>query len=445
MTGTGNIDGTGIIDGMDSVIKEVDSVDLAYGRGHLTVPILPGSTVLTPTDPAPVADVDSAVRAALARPLGARPLVELAAGVSTIAISVCDGTRAQPRREVVEPLLDILDRAGCTAQITVLVATGTHRANSPDELDAMLGPVIRERCVVRNHDARDPGSLTSLGRVGSGVPLSLMSAWVEAELRITTGFVEPHFFAGFSGGPKMVAPGLAGLQTVLHLHDAAHIGDPRATFGVIDDNPVHADIRACAAACPPQLAVDVTLDRQKRITAVFAGELSAMHRAACSAARTVAMHPVDRPFEVVVTTNSGFPLDQNLYQAVKGMSAADRVVADGGTIVVAAECAEGLPAHGSFAEVLRAAPSPAGLLDLIGSPGFAVPDQWQVQVLARILRRASVLVHCDGLDDAALTAAHLRPAPDVAEAVERALAGAGPDARVCYLPEGPQTIPYLAA
>lgn len=156
------------------------------------------------------------------------------------------------------------------------------------------------------------------------------------------------------------------------------------------------------------------------------------------------MRAVDRPFEVVVTT-TGFPLDQNLYQAVKGMSAADRVVADGGTIVVAAECADGLPAHGSFAEVLGAAPTAQGLLELIGSPDFAVPDQWQVQVLARILNRASVFVHCDGLDDAALAAAHLGTAPDIAQTVERAPAKAGPDARVCYLPEGPETIPYLAA
>jgi nickel-dependent lactate racemase len=428
----------------------MQTVDLAYGHGHLSVPVLPGSTVVTPTDPAPLTDVDSAVRAALAAPLDCRPLTELAAGVSTIAISVCDGTRAQPRREVIEPLLDLLDRAGCTAEIAILVATGTHRGNSDAELDTMLGPVIRERCVVLNHDARDRGSLTDLGTVGSvlagrGVPLSLMSAWVDAELRITTGFVEPHFFAGFSGGPKMIAPGLAGLDTVMTLHDAAHIGDARAAFGVIDDNPVHADIRACAAACPPHLAIDVTLDRDKRVTAVFAGGLSAMHRAACAAARTVAMRPVDRPFEVVVTTNSGFPLDQNLYQAVKGMSAADRVVADGGTIVVAAECADGLPAHGSFAEVLRSAPTAQGLLELIGSPGFAVPDQWQVQVLARILDRAAVFVHCDGLDEAALAEAHLGIAPDIAETVERALAKAGPGARVCYLPEGPQTIPYLAA
>lgn len=421
-----------------------DTVDLAYGRGHLRVPVVPGSTVLSPTDEPALRDLEGAVRAALADPLGCAPLAALAAGARTIAISVCDGTRAQPRREVLEPLLDVLDRAGSRARVRVLVATGTHRANTEEELTEMLGPVVRERCEVLNHDARDPGSLTDLGTVGAGVPLALMSAWVDADLRITTGFVEPHFFAGFSGGPKMVAPGLAGLDTVLALHDAVRIGHPQATWGVIDDNPVHTDIRACAAACPPALAIDVTLDRAKAVTAVFAGELTAMHRAACTAARAAAMRPVPRPFEVVVTTNSGFPLDQNLYQAVKGMSAAERVLAPGGTVVLAAQCADGLPAHGSFAEVLRSAPTPQGLLDLIRSPGFAVPDQWQVQVLARILVRAEVYVHCDGLDVAALAAAHLRAAPDVADTVDRALAAAGPGARVCYLPEGPQTIPYLS-
>jgi nickel-dependent lactate racemase len=331
------------------------------------------------------------------------------------------------------------------ARVTVAIATGTHRGNTPAELEAMLGRAVLERVEVVNHDARDDASLVDLGTFGDGVPLELNRVWVDADVRITTGFVEPHFFAGFSGGPKMVVPGLAGLRTVMTLHDARRIGDPAATWGPVEANPVHRDIRACAAACPPHLAVDVLLDGEKRVTHVYAGELSAMHAAACATALEVAMRPVPRPFEVVVTTGSGFPLDQNLYQAVKGLAAAERVVADGGTIVLAAECADGLPDHGSFADLLGRADSVQGLHEMLAAPGFSVPDQWQVQVLARILSRARVLLRCDGLSAAAQRAAHFEPVPDVTAAIHDALAEHGRDARACYLPEGPQTIPYLAA
>ncbi|MGY1637627.1 nickel-dependent lactate racemase [Geodermatophilus sp. SYSU D00742] len=419
-------------------------VSLAYGRGAVDVPLHEGALVVTPRDDPALPDPAAALRAALRAPLGAPPLATLVRDGMSVAVSVCDGTRAQPRQPVLRALLEEIDGAARGCEVVVLVATGTHRGNTPDELRAMLGDDVVDRCEVVNHDARDRSSLTSLGTVGDGVPLELNTRWLTADLRITTGFVEPHFFAGFSGGPKMVAPGLAGLDTVMVLHDAARIGSPLATWGVVEDNPVHRDIRACAAAAPPDLALDVLLDRAKRITHVVCGELSTMHARACELARAAAMRAVPHPMDVVVTTNSGFPLDQNLYQAVKGMAAAERVVRPGGTVVVAAECADGLPAHGSFAEVLGAAPDPDGLLELIGSPGFSVPDQWQVQVLARILARAEVQLYCSGLPPEEVRAAHLVPVADLAGAIDDAVRRHGPGARVCYLPEGPQTIPYLA-
>ena len=191
-----------------------------------------------------------------------------------------------------------------------------------------------------------------LGMVGD-VPVFLAREWVDADVRITTGFVEPHFFAGFSGGPKMVAPGLAGLATALELHNARRIGDPRATWGIIEGNPVHDAVRAIATATGVDFALDVLLDDQQQITRAFAGEILAMHAAACSEARREAMQAVPRPFDIVITTNSGYPLDQNLYQAVKGMSAAAEVVRPGGTIICAAECRDGLPDHGSYGRMLH--------------------------------------------------------------------------------------------
>ena len=249
--------------------------------------------------------------------------------------------------------------------------------------------------------------LSWCGTHGAGVPVWLNRHWVEADARITTGFVEPHFFAGFSGGPKMVAPGLAGLDTVLTLHDAARIGSESATWAVCEGNPVHDDVRAIAAATGVDFAFDVVLNAEQQIVAAFGGEVLAMHAAARALVRDTAMQPVDGLFDVVVTSNSGYPLDQNLYQAVKGMSAAATVVKPGGLIICAAECADGFPDHGSFRAELAAAPSPRALIDQIEARERTEPDQWQVQVLARTLLRARIGVHTTHLSAAELAQAHL--------------------------------------
>jgi nickel-dependent lactate racemase len=266
-----------------------------------------------------------------------------------------------------------------------------------------------------------------------------------ADIRITTGFVEPHFFAGFSGGPKMVAPGLAGLETVLALHDARRIGDPRATWGVTVGNPVHDAVREIAAGTGVDFAVDVLLDRDQRIVEVFAGDLLAEHAGACLAARRLAMTPVPDEFDVVVTTNAGFPLDQNLYQCVKGMAAGASVVRAGGSLICAAECRDGFPDHGSYRDVLSSEPSPEALLRAIEARPVTVPDQWQVQVQARVQSKARVVVHTSGLTATDLAAAHLEHTEDVGAIVDDELDRVGAAATVCALPEGPQTIPYVEA
>ena len=420
-------------------------VHLAYGRNGVDVDLPDGRCdVIRPQHRPAVADPVRAIRAALESPLGCAPLRERVSPGASVVVSVCDGTRAQPRALMLTSLLEHLDGVVRPQDVTVLVATGTHRGNSPGELRSMLGDEVVDRCRVVNHDARDPATLRYVGTTTESVPVWLNRIWVEADVRVTTGFVEPHFFAGFSGGPKMVAPGLAGLDTVMHLHNAARIGSPRATWGECEGNPVHDSIRAAAALAPPAIACDVLLNDEQQVTRAFAGELFAMHREAREAARAVAMRGVAAAYDVVVSTNAGFPLDQNLYQAVKGMAAAERVVREGGTIIVVAECADGVPDHGSYAQLLSRATDRAELEALLEDPDRAVPDQWQVQVQARVQSRARVLVHCSGVDDARLRAAHLEPAHDIERAVAEALDAAGPQARVCVLPEGPQTIPYLS-
>jgi nickel-dependent lactate racemase len=266
--------------------------------------------------------------------------------------------------------------------------------------------------------------------------------WVDADVRITTGVVEPHFFAGFSGGPKMVAPGLAGLQTVLALHSPARIADPRATFAVIQGNPVHDAVRAIAASTGVTFSVDVLLDEAHRITHAFGGPVLEEHAVACQVAREVAMQPVDALYDIVVTTNSGYPLDRNLYQTVKGMAAAATIVAPGGTIICASECRDGIPDDGSYGDLLRRSTGIAAAASTVMSANPPIPDGWQVQVQARVQERATVLLR-SAITPGIVRGSHLEPIDDVGAAVDDLLERHA-DARVCVLPEGPQTVPYVA-
>lgn len=421
-------------------------VELAYGRRGLRISLPEDrTTVIAPAHRPAAADVPGTLREALREPVAGPPLRSVVRPGQRVAVSVCDVTRPQPREAMLRALLAELDGIVTADDLTVLIATGTHRGNNAAELSEMLGPELAARLRVINHDARDPAMLAWCGEHGTGVPVWLNRHWTEADVRITTGFVEPHFFAGFSGGPKMVAPGLAGLETTLTLHDARRIGSDRATWAVCEGNPVHDDVRAIAEATGVDFAFDVVLNREQRVVAAFGGEILAMHAAARDFVRETAMRPVDGLFDVVVTTNAGFPLDQNLYQAVKGMSAAASVVRPGGLIISAAECSDGFPEHGSFRAELAAEPTPEKLLTSIAGRPRTIPDQWQVQVLARVLCTARVGMYTSGLSDADLRAAHLFRVTDIAAAAVAGLAEAGPRARLCVLPEGPQTIPFLAA
>lgn len=404
------------------------------------------TTVVQPVRAAASDDPPGLLREALRRPLAGPRLRDMVSPGQTVAIAVCDGTRAQPRNLMLPRVLEELEGIVRLEDVVVLIATGTHRGNTEQELRAMLGGEIVDNVRVINHDARDSASLRWMGRHGDGVPVWLNRFWVEADIRVTTGFVEPHFFAGFSGGPKLAVPGLAGLETVLTLHDSARIGHPKATWGVCEGNPVHDDIRAVVGAVGGvDFAFDVILNDEQHIVAAFAGELFAMHAAARAAARAIAMRPVPYEFDVVVTTNSGFPLDQNLYQTVKGMSAANLITKEGGTIICAAECRDGFPDHGSYKDLLVSAPTPRDLLRKIHDAPETLPDQWQVQVQAKIQTRVRVIMSTTHLSNEALAAVHLEQTDDIGATVRTILNSAGSAARVCVLPEGPQTIPYVVS
>ena len=411
-------------------------VDLAYGRHGTSVEVPDSSDVILPVDAPALADEDAAIRAALHAPVAGAPLRTLAEGARRVAVVFPDLTRPMPNRTVLPPLLDELARAGVPdGRVTLLCATGTHRRATAAEMAELIGPGLVARYRVVDHDAQSDEHV-AVGEM-DGVAVLLQREYVEADLRIVTGFVEPHFFAGFSGGPKAVCPGLAATETILEAHHPRRIADERATFLTRHGNPVHDFVRAATELAPPQLSLDVAINRARRVTAVFAGPLTDTHDAACAHVGAAARREVDSPYDLVVSTNGGHPLDRNLYQAVKGMAAADRVRRRGGTVVMAAACADGVPDDGAFARLLEESRTPG---DLVASTAGPELDRWQAQVLGRVLARGAVRLHTDGVGVDAIRTAQLVPAPDLDEAVGNTLAALGPSARVAVLPEGPLTV-----
>jgi nickel-dependent lactate racemase len=410
-------------------------VALAYGRGSIDVEVPDDALVVRPTAVPSLHDEVAAVTEALHRPIAGPPLADFVQPGAVVAVVFPDLTRPMPNRTVLPPLLAELDRLGVPAErIRLLCATGTHRAASRDELAELVGDELVGRYEIRNHVATAADEHVAVGEV-DGTPVLLDRDYVEADLRIVTGFVEPHFFAGFSGGYKGVCPGLAALETVLEAHSPRRIADRAATWAVLDGNPVHEFVRAASTLAPPEFSVDVTIDGARRLTGVFAGALPESHRLACAFAKRTAVQRVPAPFDVVVSTNAGYPLDRNLYQAVKGMSAAESIVRPGGTIVIAAECVDGIPAEGNFGRLLAGARSAA---DLAHTDGPSVLDRWQVQVLGRVLSRARVRLF-SGLPREEVESAHLEPVDDAGRAVAEAL-DSSEGRRVCVLPLGPLTI-----
>ncbi|MCU0521139.1 MAG: nickel-dependent lactate racemase [Anaerolineae bacterium] len=419
---------------------------LAYGRDGMwiTLPDSADVTVVEPEFVAGIGDESGAVRAALHAPLGSPPLQDLVRSSDTVAVVFSDITRPMPNDRVLPVLVDALVEAGVSDdRITLINGLGTHRAQSEHELRAMLGDSLVERCRIVQHDAWDQAQLVGVARNSAGRVVQVNRAYVEASVRILTGFVEPHFFAGFSGGPKAVLPAIADIESIMDNHGARLLSHPRATWAQTVGNPLWEEIRVVAEATRPTFLLNVTLNRDRAITGVFAGEMLVAHRAAIEFAGTHAMRPVAAPFDVVITSNSGYPLDLNLYQAVKGMSAASLIVKPGGDIIVAAECWDGIPAHGEYGRLLREAESIEDLLATIRAPGFRCHDQWEAQIQAQIQQKARVHVYADGLTDVQLAAAMVRPCRSIEDQVERIL-GANPHARIAVLPEGPQTVPYLA-
>ena len=419
-------------------------IKLAYGRSGLTVTLPDTVDVLAPRFLPGLPNEPEALRGALRAPIGSPPLAELVKPGDGVVVVHTDITRATPNDRILPVLLDELETAGIAQEnITLINGLGTHRLQTEAELRAMLSDRIVEGYRCLQHDCRDEANLVSLGETSLGHPVRINRFYLEADVRILTGFIEPHFFAGFSGGPKAVIPSLAGAESVFTNHGLELIAHPKAAWGVLQGNPIWEEMCEVALRTTPAFLLNVSLNVNRQITGIFAGDMLAAHAQGCAFVRENAMRAVDKPYDIVITTNSGYPLDQNLYQSVKGMSAANQIVRPGGSILIATACEDGLPDHGRYAALLAEAGSPQGVIAMISKPGFCAQDQWQVQIQAQIQRRADVYVYSGGLTDVQIERALFIPCRNIEKTVSQLQEKYGSQARICVIPEGPQTIPYL--
>ncbi len=421
-------------------------VDLAYGRKGIEVELPDWSDVIRPRFLPGLPNEAASLIHALRHPIGSPPLASLVKPGDKVVIVHTDITRATPNDRILPVLLAELEGVGVSRfNITLLNGLGTHRRQSQNELRQMLGDQIVEHYRCLQHDCNDDENLVSLGETSLGHPVRINRFYLESDVRILTGFIEPHFFAGFSGGPKAILPSLAGTESVFTNHSQKMIAHPQAAWGITTGNPIWEEMREVALQTEPTFLLNVALNADRQITGVFAGEMLAAHSAGSAFVKEQAMVEVDGPYDIVVTTNSGYPLDQNLYQAVKGMSAASQIVRQGGSIIIAAACEDGLPEHGRYAKLLSEAGSPQAIIDMVSQPGYSVQDQWQVQIQAQIQLKADVYVYSENLSDEQIRKALFIPSRNIAQTVNELLKRDGKKPRLCVIPEGPQTIPYLRA
>lgn len=422
-------------------------ITLDYGKTGLEVEI-PDANVVGPLDlqPAqPLADPAAELQRKLGEPNGTPPLFELARGKRSACVLICDITRPVPNELLLSGILPVLESAGIPrSEIRILIATGLHRPNRGDEIVELVGAEIAANYRIENHDGRNLAEHTFLGVSPRGVPVWIDSRYVEADLRIATGLIEPHLMAGFSGGRKLICPGIAALETVKVWHGPQFLEHPLAECGVLDGNPVHEENTRIARMAGCDFIVNVTLDRCRHITSIVAGDMEAAFLEGAALVRRIARAEVAAPCEVVVTSSAGYPLDTTFYQSIKGLTGVLPIVKHGGTIILAASLTEGIGSP-EFQRLFREHPSLDVFRQRILDRDYFVLDQWQLEEMAKVCRKARVKYVSDGLSAETLNRLFVEAAPSVEAAVADALAEYGPQARIAVVPKGPYVLPVLAA
>lgn len=421
-------------------------ITLDYGRTGLPV-TLPDERVFGPLairNATPLSDPEAAIANALAKPIGAKPLAELARGKKSACILVCDITRPVPNRLILTPMLRILEEQGIARQdILILVATGLHRPNVGAELVEMLGPEIAANYRVENHNGKVLEEHDYLGMTENGVPAYVDSRYIRADLKITTGLIEPHLMAGYSGGRKVICPGICALETVKVWHGPRFLEHPMADAGIVVGNPVHAENTRVAQMAGCDFIVNVCIDGQRRITWVGAGDMIEAWHEGVRFVEQIVKVPVPERVDVVVTSCAGYPLDATFYQSVKGLTGAMPIVKKGGTIIIAASLSEGLGSS-EFQHLMADNPDIKLFKQRIMGKDYFVMDQWQLEEMAKVIEHCQVKYVSDGIPAATLRKCYVDAVPTVEQALADCFKQYGPQATIAVIPKGPYVLPYVA-
>lgn len=415
---------------------------LAYGKGSISVEIPERNLVkvLEIGKVPALSDPVRGIREKLDRPNGTPPLARLAGGKKTACILVSDITRPVPNKTILPPLLETLENAGIDrSNILLLIATGLHRPSTHAEKLEIFGPDILHDYRIEDHDARNDDEHVFLGTSGSGVPIRIDRRYFEAEIKILTGLIEPHFMAGFSGGRKSICPGIAGIETISAWHSPKFIEHENSRFGRIDGNPVHAEQLEIAAKSGCDFILNLVIDHNRNILKVVAGELEAAHAEGVRFARAAVSNTLDEPVDLVIGSSAGYPLDATLYQSIKGIVAASEIVKPGGTVIVAAACDKGIGST-ELEEIVRKFPEAGDFMAAICSGEYFIVNQWQVEKLTKAINKAKVGFFTEGIPAGELRKYYLDPVDNIDKAICEAMEKYGPDTKIALIPDGPHVL-----
>jgi lactate racemase len=417
----------------------------AFGKNGIEVSVPEGfdCRVIRSRTGAALKDEAAAIGAALDNPIGCEPLAAMAKDKKTAAISVCDITRPAPNRVTLPPLLKRLHGAGIPVDgITILIATGLHRGATEDEVKLIVGPEIAAKYRVVSHDAREFKAHRGLGSTRRGTPVFIDERFMAADLHITLGFIEQHLMLGFSGGRKLIAPGLAAQETIKVIHSPKFMREPLATEGSIKDNPLHAELLEIARMARHDFILDVALTQERQISGVFAGDAVKAHAAGVEFVEKTCLERLEEPMDAVITSSAGYPLDLTFYQTSKGITAAQHMVKPGGRILLVAECAEGM-GSAEFTRMMEAFKGYQNYLDEIDDAPVEI-DQWQIERVALVGLRFELFFYTPGVSKKQIGELGARAFEDLDEAVAATLKGLPAGARVALVPEGPYTFAQAA-
>ena len=421
-------------------------IHMKYGHG--TIPInIPDKNVvsiLEPSEAEVLLDADKVIRQSISEPIASLPLAELAKGRDSACIVISDITRPVPNKVILPPILETLEREGISRnQLTILIATGIHRPNEGEELEEMVGRDIMNSYRIVNHFSQDLETHSNLGNTKNGTPVYIDNTYLQSDLKIATGLIEPHLMAGYSGGRKAICPGIASIETMKVMHGPEIMEHPNCSVGILDGNPFHIEATEIALMAGVDFNLNVAIDKDRQITGVFAGDLVQSHIAGARFVEENATATIPSPADAVVVSSAGYPLDSTFYQAIKGLLTAVEIVKEGGSILLLAACSEGIGSK-PFTDLLFKTDDLTAFVEGLYNPANFVIDQWQLEELAKVARKADIYFYSDGIPFHQRTKLFVHALKNPQEGIEQIFHQYGEDIQIAAIPEGPYVLAKIA-